>query len=220
MCYVFRVMCPFHVTTSAHICSSSSSCAWSFSNLSLSLSLSPSLSLSVSLSLFLSVCVCVVVCVCVCDCVRMCLHRLHVRSARRPGPDTSHLATDSQRHRDFRPPPAQKPAPNSEYDLTSIMATVRKLLPGMGGMPPLTKRDAWAGTFEHVFSMGAGAGANTGAGAGAGAEGAEVAGAGIRSTGMATLRTDCPMHLPPAPPRSKELPLHVESELVSVRGVV
>eukprot|EP01063_Lacrimia_lanifica_P004012 TRINITY_DN1223_c0_g8_i2.p1 TRINITY_DN1223_c0_g8~~TRINITY_DN1223_c0_g8_i2.p1 ORF type:complete len:626 (+),score=200.26 TRINITY_DN1223_c0_g8_i2:65-1942(+) len=48
------------------------------------------------------------------------------------------------------PPDAQKPAGNSEYDLTSIMATARKLL----GMPetPLTKRDAWAATFEHLFS--------------------------------------------------------------------
>eukprot|EP00041_Stephanoeca_diplocostata_P022889 m.552860 g.552860 ORF g.552860 m.552860 type:complete len:774 (+) comp22168_c0_seq14:39-2360(+) len=49
------------------------------------------------------------------------------------------------------PPVAQKPTPTSKYDLTSIMATTRKLL----GMPstPLTKRDAWAATFEHVFSL-------------------------------------------------------------------
>ena len=39
------------------------------------------------------------------------------------------------------PPAAQKPQPNSEYDLTSIMATTRILL----GIPttPLTDRDAW-----------------------------------------------------------------------------
>jgi len=49
------------------------------------------------------------------------------------------------------PPAAQKPAQNSEYALTSIMATARKLL-GMTS-PPLTKRDAWAATFEHVFSL-------------------------------------------------------------------
>ena len=48
------------------------------------------------------------------------------------------------------PPPAQRPTNDSQYNLTSIMATARKLL----GMPttPLTKRDAWAGTFEHVLS--------------------------------------------------------------------
>lgn len=48
------------------------------------------------------------------------------------------------------PPAAQRPAADSEYDLTSIMATARILL----GMPdtPLTKRDAWSGTFEHLLS--------------------------------------------------------------------
>jgi len=49
------------------------------------------------------------------------------------------------------PPDAQKPAKNSEYALTSIMATARKLLGMQSG--PLTKRDAWAATFEHVFSL-------------------------------------------------------------------
>ena len=43
------------------------------------------------------------------------------------------------------PPPAQKPSPTSEYDLTSILATARKLLPGMAHLPPLTARDKWAG---------------------------------------------------------------------------
>jgi hypothetical protein len=48
------------------------------------------------------------------------------------------------------PPAAQRRQVGSSYDLTSIMATARLLL----GMPdtPLTKRDAWAGTFEHVIA--------------------------------------------------------------------
>lgn len=49
------------------------------------------------------------------------------------------------------PPAAQKPAPNSEYSLTSIMATTRKLLGMTSG--PLTKRDAWSATFEQVFNL-------------------------------------------------------------------
>ena len=49
------------------------------------------------------------------------------------------------------PPTAQKPTATSRYDLTSIMATSRKLL----GMPdtPLTARDAWAATFEQALSL-------------------------------------------------------------------
>eukprot|EP01004_Peranema_trichophorum_P003240 NODE_2239_length_1644_cov_65.666009_g1918_i0.p1 GENE.NODE_2239_length_1644_cov_65.666009_g1918_i0~~NODE_2239_length_1644_cov_65.666009_g1918_i0.p1 ORF type:complete len:511 (-),score=107.12 NODE_2239_length_1644_cov_65.666009_g1918_i0:111-1538(-) len=49
------------------------------------------------------------------------------------------------------PPESQKPFPNSEYELTSIMATTRKLL--NMDPTPLTKRDAWAATFEHVLSL-------------------------------------------------------------------
>lgn len=49
------------------------------------------------------------------------------------------------------PPTEQKPFPNSEYDLTSIMSSTRKLLNMQS--PPLTNRDAWAGTFEHVFTL-------------------------------------------------------------------
>eukprot|EP01113_Clastostelium_recurvatum_P003229 TRINITY_DN11403_c0_g1_i2.p1 TRINITY_DN11403_c0_g1~~TRINITY_DN11403_c0_g1_i2.p1 ORF type:complete len:512 (-),score=97.08 TRINITY_DN11403_c0_g1_i2:89-1546(-) len=49
------------------------------------------------------------------------------------------------------PPAAQKPALNSEYSLTSIIATVRVLLGMKSG--PLTKRDAWSATFEQVFSL-------------------------------------------------------------------
>ena len=50
---------------------------------------------------------------------------------------------------------------------TSIMATARKLL-GMSS-DPLTKRDAWAATFEHVLDT------------------------------RDTPRVDCPVHLPDAP---------------------
>jgi phospholipase C len=49
------------------------------------------------------------------------------------------------------PPPAQRPRNDSQYELTSVMATVRKLL-GMSS-PPLTKRDAWAATFEHLVDQ-------------------------------------------------------------------
>jgi phospholipase C len=68
------------------------------------------------------------------------------------------------------PPAAQKPADDSIYELTSIMATVRKLLDFMNGTEPLTKRDAWAATFEHVFDI------------------------------LDEPRTDCPMTLPDAVP--------------------
>ena len=67
------------------------------------------------------------------------------------------------------PPAGQKPAPNSAYELTSIMATVRKLLPFMNETGPLTKRDAWAATFEHLFMQ------------------------------LDEPRTDCPMWLPDPP---------------------
>ena len=66
------------------------------------------------------------------------------------------------------PPTAQKPTATSEYDLTSIMATVRKLY-NMSS-PALTKRDAWAATFEHAFTQ------------------------------LSAPRTDCPTELVPAPP--------------------
>lgn len=79
------------------------------------------------------------------------------------------------------PPEAQKPFSNSEYDLTSVIATTfvlslnhdsiffrRKLLGIQSG--PLTKRDAWVATWEHIFSL-------------------------------SSPRTDCPLHLPdPHPP--------------------
>ncbi len=50
-----------------------------------------------------------------------------------------------------RPIPSGMPTNTSEYDLTSIIATARKLLSGMGNIGPLTDRDAWSATFEHVL---------------------------------------------------------------------
>jgi len=47
------------------------------------------------------------------------------------------------------PPDAAKPAANSEYDLTSIIASTRKLLGMQTG--PLTDRDAWSATFDHAL---------------------------------------------------------------------
>jgi len=88
-----------------------------------------------------------------------------------------------------KPIPSGMPAENSEYDLTSMIATARKLLPGMGQVGPLTARDAWSATFEHALLE------------------------------LEAPRTDCPMHLPetlaPALPTSDpkgtpegELPLN------------
>lgn len=47
-------------------------------------------------------------------------------------------------------PAAQKPNATSEYELSSIPATLRKLFPQIG--PALNVRDAWAATFEHVLT--------------------------------------------------------------------
>lgn len=48
------------------------------------------------------------------------------------------------------PPAAQAPTNSSKYELTSIIATMKKIfnLPNF-----LTKRDAWAATFEDVLSL-------------------------------------------------------------------
>ena len=43
-----------------------------------------------------------------------------------------------------------KPTATSEYELSSIPATMRKLFPKLG--PPLTQRDAWAATFDHLLT--------------------------------------------------------------------
>lgn len=50
------------------------------------------------------------------------------------------------------PPESQKPYNNSEYDLTSIIATTRKILTVLNGTGPLTNRDAWVATWEHLIS--------------------------------------------------------------------
>lgn len=49
------------------------------------------------------------------------------------------------------PPKDQKPFPTSEYELSSIPATLRKIFP-MLNQKPLNKRDAWAATFEHLLT--------------------------------------------------------------------
>jgi len=47
-------------------------------------------------------------------------------------------------------PDAQKPDPKtSQYELSSVPATMRKLFPQLGA--PLNHRDAWAATFEHLL---------------------------------------------------------------------
>jgi len=46
----------------------------------------------------------------------------------------------------------EKPASNSEFDLTSVIATVRKMLGGDSVSKPLTKRDAWSATFDGRLS--------------------------------------------------------------------
>lgn len=48
------------------------------------------------------------------------------------------------------PRPEEKPFANSEFDLTSIIATFRKM--AAPNAKPLTKRDAWAATFEGRLS--------------------------------------------------------------------
>jgi phospholipase C len=71
------------------------------------------------------------------------------------------------------PLPQQKPAANSEFELTSIITSARKLLPLLAQTPPLTKRDAWAATFESFLGE------------------------------LDSPRTDCPLHLPAAPPPTR-----------------
>lgn len=96
-------------------------------------------------------------------------------------------------HVETHPPARQKPSPDSVYELTSIMATSRKLLSILNTTGPLTRRDAWAATFDHLFSE------------------------------LDEPRTDCPTTLPPAPPpalTSREerfRPLnHLQSDLVHI----
>ena len=52
------------------------------------------------------------------------------------------------------PTEGEKPAANSEFEATSIISTVRKLFAADNGnaVQPLTRRDAWAATFEDRFT--------------------------------------------------------------------
>lgn len=51
------------------------------------------------------------------------------------------------------PPDAAKPYPSSKYELSSVISSTRKLFSAsMGNVPPLTKRDEWAATFDHLLS--------------------------------------------------------------------
>jgi len=63
---------------------------------------------------------------------------------------------------------AAGPTATSEYEASSIPATLKKIFNLQSDF--LTERDAWAGTFEHVFAN------------------------------RTTVRTDCPVTLPDAPP--------------------
>lgn len=65
---------------------------------------------------------------------------------------------------------AHGPYNDSQYDSTSIISTIAKIF----DMPYLTLRQAWSGTFEHVF------------------------------TELKEPRQDCPLHLPDAPPPSAD----------------
>jgi len=68
------------------------------------------------------------------------------------------------------PTDAEKPQENSEFDLTSIISSVKNMFaPADANIEPLTRRDAWAATFDD------------------------------RLTELTEPRTDCPMTLPPAP---------------------
>jgi phospholipase C len=91
------------------------------------------------------------------------------------------------------PPATAKPASDSIFELTSIMATVRKILNINEGA--LTKRDAWAATFDYIFDI------------------------------LQQPRTDCPLHLPDAKAPSQsvhvesELPINgLQEHIATVHG--
>ena len=71
--------------------------------------------------------------------------------------------------------PTVKPYNDSQYDGTSIVATIKRLfdLPDF-----LTRRDAWAASFDHLFDE------------------------------LPAPRSDTPMHLPDAPPPTPRHGLH------------
>eukprot|EP01064_Diplonema_japonicum_P019543 TRINITY_DN2828_c3_g4_i1.p1 TRINITY_DN2828_c3_g4~~TRINITY_DN2828_c3_g4_i1.p1 ORF type:complete len:481 (+),score=158.78 TRINITY_DN2828_c3_g4_i1:39-1481(+) len=73
------------------------------------------------------------------------------------------------------------PQPNSEYELTSLLSTLKNMfeLPG----PHLSKRSAWAGTYDHFL------------------------------TELTTPRTDCPAELPPSPKYLTPLQAEIEASL-------
>lgn len=86
-------------------------------------------------------------------------------------------------------PAAQKPAPaTSQYELSSIPATLRKIFPALGA--PLTARDAWAATFEHLWTGKDNAGTTN----------ADYSGEGADDAKQSWPRTDCPLTLPSVPP--------------------
>ena len=72
------------------------------------------------------------------------------------------------------PSEGHTPTPDSQWELSSIVASVQKALGLHGG--PLTKRDAWAASFEHLWEPASAGGAGTDA-----------------------PRTDCPTHMPELP---------------------
>lgn len=67
------------------------------------------------------------------------------------------------------PAPEHQPSPTSQYELSSIPATVAKMFGVTTG--PLTKRDAWAVPFDHIWT----------------------------ESGLTEPRTDCPLTMPVPP---------------------
>ena len=76
-------------------------------------------------------------------------------------------------------PTVNKPTPTSAYEHTSLIATLTRMW-GLNG--PLTKRDAWAAPWDHIFSE------------------------------RTTPRTDCPMTLPPIHTESYNHYLRLKAE--------
>ena len=83
------------------------------------------------------------------------------------------------------PSDGHKPHPTSQWELSSIVSSVQKALGLTGG--PLTKRDAWAASFEYLW---------------------EADGAGTPAP-----RGDCPARLPDLPPPDLEAELARQTAL-------
>ena len=79
------------------------------------------------------------------------------------------------------PSEGHAPTPDSQWELSSIVSSVQKALGLTGG--PLTKRDAWAASFEHLWED------------------------------SRELRTDCPATLPDLPPPDVEAELARQTAL-------